>query len=151
MFTTRASISMAVLALMVCGCGGQKFVPVKGVVNLDGQPLARATVVFIALDPDGRDANGFTDAEGKFELSTVNPRDGALAGEYKIVIQPSSAARSSTEAASPDSAQNLERVSSNDSNASTLPAIYTDAAMTILRQKVPAAGLVKIELESAKR
>ncbi len=60
-------------------------VPQKGVVTLDGKPLAGYTVTF-ASTQDMRPAWGTTDEEGRFELTTYNPGDGALRGEYKVVL-----------------------------------------------------------------
>ena len=56
------------------GCGGEPGpVPVRGVVKLDGQPVANAAVVFVAQAPGGRDAYGSTDAAGAFKLTTAKP------------------------------------------------------------------------------
>src|SRR5262245_61830975 len=82
-------VGMVAVLLLVAGCGdGSGLVRVRGVVKLDGEPLAGATVVFVTQQPGGRDAYGATDANGAFELTTLNPRDGAAPGKYKVVIQP---------------------------------------------------------------
>jgi hypothetical protein len=71
------------------GCGGRNTpVPVSGVVTLDGKPLEGANVYFYAVGDakDGRPAYGVTDANGRFDLSTLGDRDGALPRQYKVVI-----------------------------------------------------------------
>lgn len=86
------SVRLAGLLLLVCmasGCGGKyKPVPVRGVVTLDGKPVEAATVYFYAVGDakEGRLAQGITDKHGEFYLSTMRERDGALPGEYKVVI-----------------------------------------------------------------
>ena len=76
---------VAVALLAATGCGGRP-VGIKGKITLDGQPLAGATVEFVP-EGDGRTAVGITDKEGKFSLSTYKPGDGALRGDYKVVIK----------------------------------------------------------------
>ena len=63
----------AVLAAAGCG-GGSGPVPVRGVVKLDGQPVANAAVVFVPQTPGGREAYGSTDANGAFRLTTIEAR-----------------------------------------------------------------------------
>src|SRR5262245_14895026 len=77
------------LVLTTAGCGGKyKPVPVSGVVTLDGKPVEGATVFFYAVGDarEGRPAQGSTNKDGEFNLSTLGTNDGALRGEYKVVI-----------------------------------------------------------------
>ncbi len=140
------------MLLALTGCGQSGLVPVRGIVILDGKPLARATVVFIAADDGGRDANGFTDAEGKFELSTLAPKDGALPGAYKIVIQYSEPGEPAGEFTSAEEARKagVKAAAARPRKMPLLPAIYTEPDQTVLKQQVPAPGLVTIELHSVK-
>ena len=54
-------------------------------VLLDGAPVARAKVAFYLLEQDGKKqtmtADGLTDADGTFRLSTYEANDGAPAGD----------------------------------------------------------------------
>ena len=80
------TVWLAVVALSAgIGCGG-KPLGIKGKVTRDGQPVAGATVDFVPEDA-GRPAVGTTDKDGKFSLSTYKPGDGALRGEYRVVIK----------------------------------------------------------------
>ncbi|TWU20680.1 hypothetical protein Pla52o_45670 [Novipirellula galeiformis] len=63
-------------------------VPTKGTVNYQGQPVAGATVTF-APDGSGRASSGFTDENGHFEMTTLQPNDGAMPGKYKVLISKS--------------------------------------------------------------
>ncbi len=77
------------------GCGNkpspQRFYPVQGEVLCDGAPVAGAHVVFRtdeSMPPPNMPCwpGGVTDAEGRFQLSTIRPNDGAPAGAYKVVV-----------------------------------------------------------------
>lgn len=83
--------AMVVLAALVVGCsggGGPKRPPthaVKGTVTLDGQPLAGALVSFMPAAGQ-QPANGTTDATGAYSLTSFTRGDGAMEGEYRIVV-----------------------------------------------------------------
>ena len=77
MFQAHFPWPMALLVGLVAlaGCDREATTnPVRGTVTLDGRPLPKATVQFLAQDPGGRDALGTTDANGRFRLSTFKPR-----------------------------------------------------------------------------
>lgn len=80
---------LAVSWFVAVGCapeGLPDVVPIRGVVTLDGQPLPSGEVRYMPTDSAGRQARGRIDSRGRFELSTLRPDDGALPGEYKIVV-----------------------------------------------------------------
>lgn len=60
-------------------------VPVKGVVTFSGSPVAGATVTFLA-PKDGRSASAVTDAQGRYALTTFRRGDGALPGDYNVIV-----------------------------------------------------------------
>ena len=77
-------------ALLCAGCGKSDVVPVSGIVTLDGQPLAHATVVF---EPDsdakepGPGSTGVTDENGKYTLQIMTTNaSGARVGKHKVKI-----------------------------------------------------------------
>src|SRR5579859_1143365 len=75
------------LALAGAGCGGRGTVKVNGTVTLDGKPVVGALVSFVPRDlGSGRLANGRTDANGAFDLTTFRTGDGAVPGPYKITV-----------------------------------------------------------------
>ena len=51
----------------------------------DGSPLSGVQVTFKCDDPKIT-ATAVTDAEGNYELGTVEPGDGAPAGEYRVSV-----------------------------------------------------------------
>src|SRR5215470_12572106 len=78
---------LLVSAAVVAGCGRAKAVKTTGVVTLDGQPVDGAEVKFIPVDAaKGMLASGVTGSDGKFRLTTTNPNDGAIPGEYIVVV-----------------------------------------------------------------
>jgi hypothetical protein len=71
------------------GCGGPvgpDTEPVSGVVTLDDQPVEGARVVFAPTTGGGTAASAITDAQGRFKLTTANPGDGAVPGQYAVGI-----------------------------------------------------------------
>lgn len=81
-----------------CGKSGPEFagklVPVTGEVTLDGKALAGADVSFVPTSRSGQRAFAASDAEGRFELTTVPPgarvamkkMKGALPDTYRVSI-----------------------------------------------------------------
>ena len=79
-----------VLSLLVitslCGCGSSDtltLAPVTGTVLFKGKPLSGATVTM--MSEKGQMANGFTDGEGKFRMTTGG-RPGVPVGLAKVGI-----------------------------------------------------------------
>lgn len=72
----------------MCGCGGSgdrpELIPVEGLVTLDEQPLAGATVVF--RPESGKASRGVTDAEGRYELIYLRDIKGAKPGKHAVRI-----------------------------------------------------------------
>ena len=74
------------ILIMVAGCGAKypATAPVVGVVTYNGSPLDGAQITFFG--EQGRPATGVADGQGRFRLMTFAPGDGALPGEYAVVI-----------------------------------------------------------------
>jgi len=73
------------LAVVGCGTKGPTPVPVSGTVTLDGQPMAKAAVMFVPQS-SGLPAHGLTDEEGRFAIGTLKKGDGALEGKYQVTV-----------------------------------------------------------------
>lgn len=79
--------------VVILGCssdesGLERRYPVSGKVTYQGKPVTKATVVFEPSNPPlpkGRVANGFVE-DGTYSMTTASEGDGALPGEYKVVI-----------------------------------------------------------------
>src|SRR5258708_31992048 len=79
--------SWLLLLILAIGCsGGKKTVKVEGVIKVDGKPEAGLQVKFVNQEKGGRDADGTTDENGVFHLSTFNTSDGAMPVSYNVTI-----------------------------------------------------------------
>jgi predicted small lipoprotein YifL len=86
----RRTLVVFALAILLNGCGpGKGPFPVEGkVVWEDDQPateLVNAIVIF-DLPAEKTSARGNIQADGTFKLTTNKSDDGALAGDYKVLI-----------------------------------------------------------------
>jgi hypothetical protein len=92
---TRSAAVAATLLVLFCSCSEQRgerkeTYPVKGEVYVDGNPAEGLKVT--CHDVKGLDKEhptmsaAFTDAEGKFEISTYESADGVPEGEYTLTF-----------------------------------------------------------------
>ncbi len=86
-------VAIIVLTAVCLGCGSRSsVVPVSGVVNLDGKPLANAYVAFQPVatageKPPGPGSYGTTDANGAYSLRLMdNDASGAVVGNHRVEI-----------------------------------------------------------------
>jgi hypothetical protein len=83
--------SMCVLAtLLLVGCGGDaKMLPVSGTVKYADGSIPKGETARVVFQPsdDGRPATGTIGDDGAFEMMTETPGDGALPGNYKVVLE----------------------------------------------------------------
>ncbi|MCS7305831.1 MAG: DUF4198 domain-containing protein [Thermoguttaceae bacterium] len=83
----KTFLGLWLLLVVLPGCGGSdrpKTYPATGKVIYRGQPVPDAEVTFVPTK--GPMASGKTDAQGQFQLSTFSPNDGAVAGEYTVLV-----------------------------------------------------------------
>jgi hypothetical protein len=76
------------LVFSIVGCGDPKAAPSGGTVTHMDKPVPEATVLFTPTSADGMIATGKTDAQGTFTLTTKNPGDGAVPGNYTASVSP---------------------------------------------------------------
>lgn len=85
-----AMFSGVLLLFAVVGCdGGPKMGTVKGVLKYNGEPISKGSVQFYPVAA-GSMAAGALASDGSFELSTKTPGDGAVVGDYVVVVTPPS-------------------------------------------------------------
>jgi hypothetical protein len=142
-----AALIAAVVVSTGCGRDGlPNMVPIRGEVVVDGQPLAQGQVVYLPKDPaHGRQANGPIKPDGTFVLTTQKGGDGAMHGEYDIVVfgygtNPGKAARSRAET----------EAALKEKSKSPIPEKYSDQATSGLSDTVDEdhSGFKRIELSS---
>lgn len=78
-----------VLPALVIGCGGSggpEMATVTGKVTYQGKPLTKGTISFISTDPSRSNANSVIGPDGSYSLQTTNPGDGAVVGDYKVIV-----------------------------------------------------------------
>jgi hypothetical protein len=90
MTKTLHCLIVACLLIFIVGCGprgGLRVEFVEGIVTFDGVPVSEASVSFIPLDQE-EGAGGFTDANGRYTLSSFNGEAGrgAVAGDYAVTV-----------------------------------------------------------------
>jgi hypothetical protein len=77
------------VSVMGCSDGRLKTEPVRGIITLDGEPLAEAMIGF-SPKMEGQGAIGFarTNEKGEYLLQTMsgNPDAGTLPGEYAVTV-----------------------------------------------------------------
>jgi hypothetical protein len=141
---------LALLAVVLIGCGGKGPIPVQGVVTLEGTPVAGATVLFMPDGQDGaRPASALTLSDGTFRLMTYTANDGALAGKYRVLVQKTEAAKDqgAAERSVLDKAKaKLDAESSQKRQKPALPEAYARFDTTPLRCTVPVTGAVTLDL-----
>ena len=85
-------LPVIILVGAIVGCSGDGTAgrkpthAVQGTVTLAGAPVAGATVMFTPAGSDQRVATGKTDDDGKYTLTTYDTGDGAIVGEYRVLV-----------------------------------------------------------------
>lgn len=127
------------IAIIAVGCGSGEERPqtskTEGTVTFDGKPLEAASVSFIP--ESGRPASGFTDASGRFVLTTFGSEDGAIVGQHTVII----------------SKVKSEAKDQNDIYAkqkSVIPEKYSDIKKTELTATINSDGANDIKLDLKK-
>ncbi|MCL2622528.1 MAG: hypothetical protein FWD31_02580 [Planctomycetaceae bacterium] len=86
-------VLICVLVCLSVGCSDSKISTayVEGVITLNGDPVAEATITFSPKDPEGKSAVGFSNNKGLYKLTTQGGKDegGAVPGEYLVAISKS--------------------------------------------------------------
>ncbi len=111
--------------MFLTGCGGgasdqPKIAPVAGVVTMDGEPLAGASVQFFS--ENGRPSAGVTNADGRYELVYIENQKGAVLGNHVVRIS------TQNDEEDPLGMQGTETVPAKYNSKSTLTATVVEGA-----------------------
>jgi hypothetical protein len=142
---------LAVVGLAISGCGHNELVKVHGIVTLDGKPVENAMVTFLPSQRGGKTATGRTGTDGSFQLTTRNPNDGAMPGDYLVIVEYEEGTEVPPAANVKQAHEGLRKAAKQKSKKPpkyVIPATYSDPQKTVLKQKVPPDGPVKLELKS---
>jgi hypothetical protein len=88
------TVGLATLSAAFVGCSAphEPTYPVVGVVTVQGKTPGGGYVVFESVEPasGGRRfcARGVIGPQGRYCLTTFSPRDGAVAGKYRVAVFP---------------------------------------------------------------
>ena len=100
-----SGLAFVALAAGLTGCGdgagaaGPRYAVTGRVLLADGKPLTTGRVTFVGKDGLIPPASGAIGPDGRFSLTTRDPDDGAVAGEYKVRIEPSAPTSGAVKAA----------------------------------------------------
>lgn len=82
-----------VASFVLSGCSAPDFgvVPVSGTVKYSDGSIPKGDIATITFEPDtskadSKAATGDIMEDGTFKLTTADPHDGALPGEYKVTV-----------------------------------------------------------------
>ncbi len=142
-----AVVMSAGLFLVGCGSGLPSTVATSGkLLWEDGTPIGGATVRFEPVDANaGRLASGFSGKDGAFSMSTFSGGDGAMVGDYVIVVTKVVAADETSEVkASPDDPKAMANAMKKYKETHTvkkkvadpIPAAYGSAKSSSLKWRV---------------
>lgn len=73
----------------MAGCGRSDWGYVTGLVTVDGKPVGPGTLVFEPTDSENRNGTsslGYFDETGRYQLLSVGQVQGAVAGEYRVLV-----------------------------------------------------------------
>lgn len=137
-----ASFMLSVIVLVGCRRPGlEGAIPVRGKVTYEGKPVTGGEIRYIPADTQaGRIARGKLNDHGEFELTSLKAGDGALPGDYTIVVLAESVGSGDDRAAEEESGADAAfaskmryekpankgfRAASGDGPASQVPLRYT--------------------------
>ncbi len=132
-------------------------VPVEGVLTWeDGKPISGASIRFVP-NSGGREATGYTGKDGEFTLNTFSQGDGAIPGDYAVVVTKTAGTTATSTmpqagSAKPEEMAKLMKGFHDKAKAAPptvvnpVPPIYGDAKTTPLKWRVETGGK-KVELK----
>jgi len=142
------ALSFLLVVPLFLGCGNSRLpglVPAAGVITLNGEPIEGVTISFVPLSTSGdaRTATAVSGTGGKFAMSTLDPNDGILPGNYRVSVSKKTGIGGDT------SAFSNERAVVQDSRQTInhLPAKYSSGSATDLSVSIPPKGDKNIEIK----
>lgn len=145
------------VALLGCTGGGrtdgEPTHEVTGEVTMNGSPVAGATVTFSPVGEQPA-AFGRTGTDGTFTLTTYDAGDGAVAGNYHVLVSKSAGGSGAAagppgghDPDNPDTFQAPKYPGKDSGSGSVLPEQYSKAETTPLTAEVTAGGENKFGFE----
>ncbi len=89
LFLLASIVSVTTMAVLTgCGPGGTLPATVQGTVTVNGSPAPKGLEIIFQPKGEGVTCYGYTDSEGKYELSLNPRRKGAQPGVNTVTVQP---------------------------------------------------------------
>lgn len=147
--------------MLMYGCGTAKappvpqykgdVVPVTGVIKMDGEPLADAsvTLLFQGTPPEGfTGSGGKTDSTGRFVIRSPGGKEGTPPGRYKVTISKyaSRSGRPIQVSDNPEDGMDIVQLQLSGDLVEQIPARYSDPEKTELSLEVTSSGVNNLEL-----
>lgn len=89
LFLLASIVSVSTMAVLTgCGPGGTLPATVQGTVTVNGSPAPKGLEIIFQPKGQGVTCFGYTDGEGKYELSLNPRRKGAQPGVNTVTVQP---------------------------------------------------------------
>jgi hypothetical protein len=139
-------------AILQTGCRNDRLkglVPVNGIIICNGTPLDGAAVAFEPVSGTGMAASCYTDARGKFKLTTRHPGDGIFPGDYAVSINKVTVLYMPTE----EESEKYHKETGKDLGAKVrydVPEKYCSAETSGLKYTVPGEGIKDLVIELSK-
>jgi hypothetical protein len=144
--TSLTLLRLTILSIVLAGCGRKdNLLPVKGMLTLDGKPLAGATVILIPQGLTGKSACGTAAGDGSFQLATSG-RDGALPGDYTVIVGVAALEQRGGDPGKGEAAARRRMGTQASPAALSIPSVYGNASTSPLRCTVPVTGELALEL-----
>lgn len=151
-------LAVAILAVATTGCGGKRLkglVPAHGVVTLNGEPVAGASVIFAPTSIGGEavSATATTNDKGEFKMTTLDPGDGVYPTEYVVTVAKDvfegglSLEEAKAAVANPEEARKNKKNVPEQTVIHHVPVQYSSIQTSGLKITVPAKGDKEIKLE----
>lgn len=145
----RVGVCLSLMMLSIPGCSSSddaeaerpSRTAVSGTIFYDNAPVAGATVIFSPVLTAGKAASGVTNAKGQFHLSTFGNEDGAIPGDYEVMVLKVKTEQSQVaDVDSPDYEAPMPVNVKTPAPESLIPPKYTNPKTSGLRATVPAEG-----------
>lgn len=90
----QSAFCLGLIVLTLSGCSSSDNaednrparVPVSGTISYNNAPVAGATVIFSPVITSGKAASGVTDSSGRYTLTSYGNEDGAVPGDYEVMV-----------------------------------------------------------------
>jgi hypothetical protein len=143
-------VAATAVVVLLAGCspsGQVKVYPVKGRVTYQGKPMVGGgAITFVPKsDQAGKAPGGTIKPDGTYELGTYTESDGAMAGEFRVIIFQQIAQERE---AAPDGSAPTATASLSVAPADQIPKVYSSDRDSPLAAKVePKSNEIDFELK----